>query len=147
MKLGIFGSRSLNKKNVYKFIKDKIIELQKNNDIEFIVTAGEIKGTCKFARDICQELKIPLIVYFYDYQKYFKGAFEKRSRQIMNESNYFLIFHDGKSKGTMNEMKLLDKENRRYKYYRLNKLDSVKTKNIITELTKYKGGLRWLHAM
>lgn len=147
MKLGIFGSRSLNKQNVYKFIRDKIIELQKNNDIEFIVTAGEIKGACKFARDICQELKITLKVYFYDYQKFNKGAFERRSKEIIKEGDYFLIFHDGQSKGTRNELVLLKKENKKYVYYRLNKLDSVKAKNIITELTKYKGGLKWLHAM
>jgi hypothetical protein len=121
MNLGILGSRNLVGIKIYEFIKAEIIK--KNPDL--IVTSGEIKGVCEYARMIAQELKIPLLTYFYDFHKYNKGCFEKRSEQIIKNSEQILVFHDGKSKGTINEIKLLKKLNRKYEYFLIKKEHSL----------------------
>ena len=47
--------------------------------------------------------------------------FEKRSKGVIESSDYTVVFHDGKSKGTSNEMKLLDKYNKPYEYYKFDR--------------------------
>lgn len=121
MRVGVFGSRRLGSRKVYERLKEEIVKLEQ---IEMIVTAGEINGVCKLARQIAEELKIPLFLYFYDYLRFFKGAFERRSRQIMSSSDYFLIIHDGHSKGTMNELKMLEEAKLPYKYIKIQKEDN-----------------------
>ena len=78
MNLGIFGSRILNRYDDYKRIREEILKI---NDIDLIVTAGEISGACEHAREIARELKIPLLLIFYDINKFHKGAFEKNSHR------------------------------------------------------------------
>lgn len=119
MKLGIFGSRNLKRRKDCFLIKNEILKFQENNPIDFIVTAGEIEGACKHAREIGKELKIPLILYFYDMGKFHKGAFLKRTQQIIDQADCFLLFHDGESKGTKNELEMLKKQNKRYEYFLL----------------------------
>lgn len=46
-----------------------------------------------------------------------RGMFANRSKEVIENSDYSLIFHDGKSKGTSNEKKMLDKFNKPYEYY------------------------------
>jgi len=53
------------------------------------------------------------------------GNFEKRSEQIIKNSEQILVFHDGKSKGTINEIKLLKKLNRKYEYFLIKKEHSL----------------------
>lgn len=121
MRLGVFGSRSLGTKKVYERMKKEIMELNEVEEIEMIVTAGEIRGACKLARRIAQELKIPLLLYFYDYERFQGGAFEHRSKQIIDSSDFFLVVHDGYSQGTKNELDMLEKANKPYVYIKIEK--------------------------
>jgi len=124
MRLGVFGSRSLGSKKVYERLKEEILRLREKEDIEMIVTAGEIRGVCKLARRAAQELKIPILLFFYDYERFQGGAFEHRSKMIINNSDFFLVVHDGYSQGTSNEVEMLEKEGKPYKYIKIEKENS-----------------------
>lgn len=111
MKLAIFGSRSLNDKRVKEIILDEI----KQKGITEIVVAGEPRGVCAVARELCREIGLPLKVYFLDRSKA-RGAWHHRSVSIIKDSDTALLIHDGKSKGTANELKLVKKYNMSYRY-------------------------------
>lgn len=125
MNLGIFGSRIVNRYDDYKRIREEILKI---NDIDLIVTAGEISGACEHAREIARELKIPLLLIFYDINKFHKGAFEKRSKQIVETGDFFLIFHEGKSKGTLHDLDIVKKSGKEFKYILME--NCVKAKNV-----------------
>lgn len=48
--------------------------------------------------------------------RYLRGAFEQRSKEVIAESDYFIIIYDGKSKGTENEKKLVEKTKKPFHY-------------------------------
>ncbi len=73
-----------------------------------IVTTGETHGICEEARNICKELSIPLMVYWLD-KKRAAGMYDHRSRAILSDCDHCLLIHDGISKGTRNELKLVKK--------------------------------------
>lgn len=109
---------------MYERLKEEILRLREKEDIEMIVTAGEIRGVCKLARRAAQELKIPILLFFYDYERFQGGAFEHRSKMIINNSDFFLVVHDGYSQGTSNEVEMLEKEGKPYKYIKIEKENS-----------------------
>lgn len=112
MNLGIHGTRNLYDDR----IRLKIIEVIKDKNITKIVTHAEPHGVCEIARNVARELAIPLELHFLDIRKG-RGMFAQRSKEVAENSDYALIFHDGKSKGTANEKKLLDKMNKPYEYF------------------------------
>jgi hypothetical protein len=111
MNMAIFGSRSLKDERV------KIIILEKINEVtpDKIITCQEPEGVSEVAQRIAKELAIPLQVHFLNF-KYLRGAFEHRSKEIIAEGDYFVTIHDGKSKGTANEHKLVVKSGKPYHY-------------------------------
>lgn len=60
-------------------------------------------------------MAIPLEVHFLNF-KYLRGAFEHRSRDVIKQAEYILLIHDGKSKGTANEYKLVLKSGKPHQY-------------------------------
>jgi hypothetical protein len=104
MRLSIHGSRTLKDERVKIIIME---EIHKHNP-DGIVTHAEPGGVCAVARKLCKELAIPLTVHFLNF-KYLRGAFEHRSKAVLNDSNFSVFIHDGKSKGTANELKLAKK--------------------------------------
>jgi hypothetical protein len=113
-KLSFHGSRTLKDERVKIIILEEI----KKHQPTTIVTHAEPCGVCEMARNICKEKAIPLKVHFLNF-KYLRGAFEHRSKDVLNDSDYSVFIHDGKSKGTENEMKLAKKYNMPYTYYEL----------------------------
>ena len=73
-----------------------------------IVTHAEPEGVCGVVRGVAKELAIPLKLHFLNF-KYLRGAFERRSKDVLSDSDVSVFIHDGKSKGTSNEIKLADK--------------------------------------
>ena len=106
MRLSVHGSRTLNDERVRILIME---EIERCNP-EIIVTHAEPEGVCEVARDICKEKAIPLMLFFLNFQ-YLRGAFERRSKDVLRHSDHALFIHDGKSKGTHNEIILADKMN------------------------------------
>ena len=103
-RLCIHGSRTLKVERVKIIILE---EIEKHKPTT-IVTHAEPGGVCEVARALCRELAIPLKLHFLNF-KYLRGAFEHRSRDIMNDSDHGVFIHDGNSKGTSNELKMAEK--------------------------------------
>jgi hypothetical protein len=110
-KVGIFGSRSLKDERVKTIILKKIKELNATK----ILTCQEPQGVSEVAQRICKDYGYPLQLHFLNMQ-YLRGAFEQRSKEIVADSDYFIIIHDGKSKGTANEKTLVEKSGKPFHY-------------------------------
>ena len=114
MKIGIFGSRTLRDERVKILILEKIEEL----NVTKILTCQEAQGVSEVAQRVAKEKGLPLQLHFLNF-RYLRGAFEHRSKEIIKESDYFMIIHDGISKGTSNEFELVKKSNKPYSYDKL----------------------------
>lgn len=104
MRLSIHGSRTLNDERVRIIILEEI----EKHDPAVIVTHAEPEGVCEAAKNICKEKAIPLKLHFLNF-RYLRGAFEHRSKAVLKDADYAIFIHDGKSKGTSNEIKLAEK--------------------------------------
>lgn len=103
-RLGVFGSRSLEgSKKVEEILTEKI----KNYDI--IATAGEIKGVSKTARKLAKKMGKELLLCFPSQQQDGRGKYFRRTMKIIVFSDDVICVWDGKSKGTENEIDLLEK--------------------------------------
>lgn len=114
--LAVFGSRSLRDERVEILILNYI---QKNN-ITKVITCQEPEGVSEVAQRVCKKYSYPLQVHFLNMQ-YLRGAFEQRSKEIIHEADEFIVIHDGESKGTANELKLVKKSGKPYTYEVLEK--------------------------
>ena len=101
MRLGIHGSRTLIDERVRILLLEEIDRHQPAT----IVTHGEPEGVCGIARALCREMAIPLTLHFLNFRKR-RGAFEWRSKAVLGDSDYCIFVHDGRSKGTSNELAL-----------------------------------------
>ena len=119
-KLSVHGSRTLNDERVKIILLEEI----ERHGVTEIVTHAEPDGVCRVARDLCKEKAIPLKLHFLNF-KYLRGAFEHRSRDVLKDADRAIFIHDGKSKGTTNELKLAKKMNIPHIFHEL-------------EATKYK---------
>ena len=111
MKIAIFGSRTLRDERVKIIILEKIKELKAT----MIITCQEPQGVSEVAQRIAKETGIPLELHFLNF-RYLRGAFEHRSKEIVKAADYFITIHDGISKGTANEHKLVLKSGKPYHY-------------------------------
>jgi len=114
MKLSVHGSRTLNDERVKIIIMEEIEKF----GVTEIVTHGEPGGVCEVARNLCKEKAIPLKLHFLNF-KFLRGAFEHRSKSVLFDSDRAVFIHDGKSKGTSNEVKLAKKLSVPYEYHEL----------------------------
>jgi len=112
--VGIFGSRSLKDERVKTIIIEKIKEVNATK----ILTCQEPQGVSEVAQRVCKDYGYPLQLHFLNMQ-YLRGSFEQRSKEIIAESDYFIIIHDGESKGTRNEKILVEKSGKPYHYEEL----------------------------
>ena len=110
-KLGVFGSRTLKDERVKTLILEKIKEL----NATLVLTCQEPQGVSEVAQRVCKDYGYPLQLHFLNMQ-YLRGAFEQRSKEIIAGSDYFLVIHDGISKGTANELKLVKKTGKPFSY-------------------------------
>jgi hypothetical protein len=110
-KIGIFGSRTLNDERIKIILIEKFKELNPT----LILTCQEPQGVSEVSQRVCKEYGFPLQLHFLNMQ-YLRGAFEQRSKEIINEADYFIILHDGTSKGTLNEKILVEKSGKPFHY-------------------------------
>jgi hypothetical protein len=134
MKLAFQGSRSLKKKEeeVLKIID---IEMNKYNP-EMVITSGEPDGVCRLAQLYCKRNGITLKLYHLNCKKYAKGAFRNRSISIIKEADHIIIIHDGKSKGTRNELDLIKRFGKPFTYY----LIEIPKYNTVIDIEQYNIG-------
>ena len=105
-RLSFHGSRTLSDERVKIIILEEIEKYKPTT----IVTHAEPGGVCAMVRGLCKEYAIPLKIHFLNF-KYLRGAFEHRSKDVLQDSDHSVFIHDGKSKGTSNELKLAKKMN------------------------------------
>ncbi len=115
VRLAIFGSRSLCDYRVDDLIQEKIIELRP----KCIITSGETSGVNEIARIKARENKITLILEYANREKYAAGMYEHRCIEILKQCNYILFIHDGKSKGTKNEIIIAKKMGIKFEYHKM----------------------------
>lgn len=116
LKLCIFGTRTFyNHPEAAKIVDEEISRLQP----QIIVTSGDADGICKLAVDKAKQFSIPLELHFLNREKYAAGMYHHRSLEILQNSNYVLFIHDGKSQGTKNEIEMAKKLNIEFKYYKI----------------------------
>ena len=102
MKLAIFGSRTLCGRTVREAISAKILD----RNATHIVTAGEPDGVCHEARTVAREMSLPLTVHHLKPKERAAGKYHWRSVAVLSDCDFCQFFHDGKSKGTSNEIKV-----------------------------------------
>lgn len=91
MKVAIIGSRNLTVDNLGDYLPW---------DVDEILTGGA-KGIDTCAANYAEANGIKLTVIKPEYDRYRKGAPLKRNRQLIENSDCFIAFWDGKSRGTM----------------------------------------------
>ena len=138
MKLGVFGSRSINDNRV----KIELASfLNEHADYDTIITTEEPKGVCELAQIYAKENAIPLELHFLNIKKYARGAFEHRSDEVIKAADFILLIHDGESQGTKNELARVKKFAKPYKYIKLDKtseLEREERKDILKKPKKKK---------
>jgi hypothetical protein len=110
-KIGVFGSRTLRDERVKTIILEKIIELKATK----IITSQEPQGVCEVAQKIAKQYGYPLELHFLN-EQYLRGMFEQRSKEVIAEVDFLICIHDGKSKGTANELDMYKKTGKPYHY-------------------------------
>ena len=131
IKLGIFGSRTLTDKQSIEIIKRNIKEFIASHKVSCLIIPGDIKGACAVAIDVARETLIPVMLFFYKKGTIEGGRWEmirsikERKHKIINKSDFFLIFHDGISKGTKWDMKQIIKAGKQYEYIKVEKKDEI----------------------
>lgn len=126
MILAVFGSRSLNSEKVLGIIEKEIITLSENNTIDYIAIPGGIQGACELASEITEKLRITTKLFYYRKNEGNVNALSSindRTDKIVQEADFFLAFHDGVSKGTMNDLKKVKKAGKPYKYIKIEQND------------------------
>jgi len=114
IRLSVHGSRTLFDERV----KILLIEEINAHNVTRLVTHAEPQGVCQMARRLAKELSIPLTLHFLNF-KYQRGAFEKRSKAVLLDCDRAIFIHDGKSRGTKNELKLAKKIGKPYTFHTL----------------------------
>lgn len=111
-RLAVFGSRSIQDCRAEIVITEILTEYA---TIHTVVTTQEPRGVCEIAQAIAKKRSLILELHFLDF-KYLRGAFEHRSKQVINGSDFVLLVHDGVSQGTKNELDLTRKSTKPYRY-------------------------------
>lgn len=117
MKLAIVGSRSFTD---YEKMKSHILMLYNIKSIEIIISGGAI-GTDSLAERFAKENSIPTNIIKPDWDKYGKSAGYLRNIDIISSADEILIFWDGVSKGTKNDIELSEKYRKPYHIITINK--------------------------
>lgn len=101
VRLSVHGSRTL----TGAAVKTLILEAIDATGADVLVTHGEPEGVCAEARAIARELAKPLTLHFLNHAKR-RGAWHHRSVAVLRDSDHALFVHDGRSRGTANELAL-----------------------------------------
>ena len=111
-KLAVFGSRSIIDARAKMVINET---LQQYGTITTIVTTQEPRGVCEVAQATAKENSLILELHFLNFRNG-RGAFCKRSDEVIKASDYVLLIHDGISHGTKNELEYTKKSGKPYRY-------------------------------
>lgn len=110
MKLGIIGSRGFNN---YDFLKKETNIFLIENDISInTIISGGAKGADTLGEKYAEEYKIPVKIFYPDWNKYGKKAGYLRNIEIIENSDVVIAFWDGCSPGTKISIDLARNKNK-----------------------------------
>ena len=140
MKLAVFGSRSIHDDRAEAEISEFLHE---NPQYNVIVTSQEPKGVCSIAQQYAKKNSMVLELHFLNIKKHARGAWDHRSRHVVNAADYVLLIHDGESKGTQNELELTKRCGKPHKYIVMDKsteLEREEHTDILRDIPDAAGG-------
>ena len=106
MKLIVAGGREFND---YTFLESEIIGMTpKDKDITII--SGGARGADKLGEQYAKGYKIPLEMFYADWNIYGKAAGYRRNVDMANAATHLLAFWDGESKGTKHMIDIATKK-------------------------------------
>lgn len=130
MKLAIVGSRTFAKNVQAKLLAQDIIRnLIRSGKYELV--SGGARGPDTWAEEVAEQFNVPITVYKPNWQKYGKSAGYRRNELIIADASLTLIFWDGKSKGTLNDIKICRRDKKDYRLFEWTK------DNIWSEIERY----------
>lgn len=106
----VCGSRTINNRELIFSKLDEI--LADNPDMRII--SGGAKGVDSIGEDWAKSHKVEIKQYKPDWNKYGRGAGIIRNKQMVEVSDYVIIFWDGKSKGTKSDIEFCEKLGKEY---------------------------------
>lgn len=106
--LGIVGSRSFNDYDKLCKIVSKTIEKLLLKFEKVVLVSGGANGADKLAKRFADEFNYEIIEYLADWENEGKSAGFNRNHKIIGKSDLLIAFWDGKSKGTLHSMKLMN---------------------------------------
>lgn len=111
------GSRTITDiKWVFTELENYLRELyQKHKDPDFKIIEGGAKGVDQMAVTFAIKHNCRCKEYPADWDKYGKSAGPRRNQQMVVDCDYCILFWDGKSRGTKNDIDLCKKYNKPYK--------------------------------
>lgn len=111
LKIGIIGSRTFRN---YKLLKDSILNDNILESITHIVSGGAV-GADSLAEDFAKEFNKEKLIFLPEWDKYGLSAGFIRNSEIVQNSDIFYIFWDGKSKGTKDSINKIKMTGKQYK--------------------------------
>ncbi len=103
LKLSVIGSRSFHNEDLLYNTIENI------NDSITLIISGGAKGADELAKKWAKRNNIPFKPILPEWEKFGKAAGIKRNRLIVEESDFCLIFWDGKSAGTKSSIEFCKK--------------------------------------
>ena len=114
MNVGIVGSRSFTNYKKFEQVLDKYFE---NKNVNMIVSGGA-RGVDSMAARYAKEHKISLTEYLPEWDRYGKRAGFLRNTTIVENSDLVIAFWDGRSRGTLDDIKKARKYNKKLQIFR-----------------------------
>jgi len=120
-KIAIFGSREIDTEAVTNILNEMM-----SKEIWYI-TSGNIKGAAECARNVASDKGIKITLYNYESGLGFYAALKDittKNKKMVQECDEALVFWNGESKGTEREIKMLKKENKPYRLFKIEKKEN-----------------------
>ena len=102
MKLAIIGSRNLQMENIDEYIPNHVNE----------IVSGGARGIDSLAAEYARRNGIRLTEFYPNYARFGRGAPLKRNEQIAEYADMAIAFWDGRSRGTLHTIQLVQRKNK-----------------------------------
>lgn len=104
--IAIVGSRGFDE---YEVLEESILSLFQPDQINKIISGGAI-GTDTLAEQFSSKHNVQIEVIKPEWNKYGRAAGPIRNKEIMKAADFAIVFWDGSSKGTLNDLKICYKQ-------------------------------------
>ena len=131
MKVAIVGTRTLTVGNLEKYLPEGVTE----------IISGGAKGIDTCAREYAIQNGLKLTEYLPNYKRYGKGATHVRNADIVENSEIVLAFWDGRSRGTLETIKMCRAKGRECRIYLLTGDGYLRFDDTVPDITNFEKAL------